>query len=254
MRMKTCCLSIAGIFGLTLSGASTKVPDARTPVLLELFTSEGCSSCPPADRLLEFFDRNQPVDGATLIVLSEHVDYWDHLGWKDPYSSHQFSERQEQYGRRLHVESVYTPQLVVNGRAQVVGSDAAEAKAAIRRSIGHARVPVTISAVTRKGQQITLHLEAGGLQAKAAAATVYVAIADDEDVSQVSRGENAGRALRHVAVVKSLRAVGETGKDGVFSQTMILPAPSESGKLTRLVVFLQEKNSGQISGVAQELK
>ncbi len=101
--------------------AAMAVEPVRAPVLVELFTSEGCSSCPPADRLLEQLDPH-------VIVLSEHVDYWDHQGWKDPYSSHSYTQRQESYGRQFAIDGVYTPQMVIDGVAQFNGSDAQRAQ------------------------------------------------------------------------------------------------------------------------------
>src|SRR5215472_17815121 len=126
---------------------------APRPVVVELFTSEGCSSCPPADALLLKLDRTQPVPGALVIALSEHVDYWDHLGWRDPYSSPVFSRRQEHYGQIFHVDS-YTPQIVVDGTSEAVGSDARQVENAIRRSAEAEKLQVEISPVFTNGRGV----------------------------------------------------------------------------------------------------
>jgi hypothetical protein len=221
----------------------------RTPVLLELFTSEGCSDCPPADRLLESLDKKQPVTGAQLIVLSEHVDYWNHLGWKDPYSLHLFSERQETYAARLHVSDIYTPQLLVDGQAQLVGSDESAARAAIRKAMERTKVPVSISGVSKEGSNVRLHMTVGVLPANSG--SVYIALADNDDLSQVSRGENAGHALAHVAVVRSLTSVGEAGRGRQFSQDLILPLGTAGAKGLRVIGFVQDKVSGAVLGSGQ---
>src|SRR5258708_5969754 len=177
--------------GVCLRG-SAENKGARVPVLLELFTSEGCSSCPPADRLLETLDRTQPVGGAELIVLSEHVDYWDGLGWKDPFSSPQYSARQYGYASKFHLGTVYTPQLVVDGRVQLFGGAVREAIAAIENERREQKIAVVVSHSVRNGNQVTAHIEVPAQQAQidAGAAVLYVALAENKTQTQVARGEN----------------------------------------------------------------
>ena len=175
-----------------------------TPVLVELFTSEGCSDCPPADALLAKLDAQSPA-GIQPIVLSEHVDYWNHIGWADPYSSRSYSERQTAYGNRFGLSSVYTPQMIVDGSAEFVGSDSDKALASIGKAAQREKIPVRISAVQiRNGSELQATVETGALPDSSRKAEVFVAAALNHAESSVARGENAGRHLSHVAVLRKL--------------------------------------------------
>ncbi|HBY60983.1 MAG TPA: DUF1223 domain-containing protein [Solibacterales bacterium] len=185
--------------GLAHSVAASNV---RTPVLVELFTSQGCSSCPPADRLLERLDREQPVAGADVLVLSEHVDYWNYLGWTDPFSSPAFSARQQRYVERFRLESAYTPQMVVDGASQFVGSDARRAEAAIAEAAGRPKKALRLEL---RGPALSFFVEQ-----PAAGEAVIVALARETASVGVGRGENAGRQLRHVAVAEKLIETGRS--------------------------------------------
>ena len=241
----TLCLSAGALFCVAADSGATRVP-----VLLELFTSEGCSDCPPADRLLELLDQKQPVAGADLIVLSEHVDYWDRLGWKDPFSSAQYTARQQDYSNKYRFDGVYTPQLVVDGRFGLVGSNGRDASSAIQKAIREKKLPIEISNVSRDGNQVTAHIELHGDQSfKGRRAVLYVAIADNRAESHVVRGENAGRSLAHVAVTRVLRHVGAVDLDSASAKDISLSVqPAASG--SRLVAFIQDPKSGHVLGVA----
>ncbi len=119
--MKKFCFLLLAFSLAFVSGVS-----AQTPVVIELFTSEGCSSCPPADALLVELSHKSPPSGAQLILLGEHVDYWNYIGWTDRFSSAAFSDRQNNYAKQLHLATVYTPQMVIDGHLQLVGNGAAE--------------------------------------------------------------------------------------------------------------------------------
>lgn len=224
---------------------------ARVPVLVELFTSEGCSDCPPADALLEKLDRSQPVDQAHLIVLSEHVDYWNDIGWRDPYSSHEYSGRQGAFAGHFGLGSVYTPQMVVDGRFELVGSDERSAIRAIETATRVEKISVSLSSIHLEGaNMVALHVETGPLPPSMAAeaANVLVAAADDSDESQVRGGENAGRTLRHVAVVRNLVPVGTVTKTGAFSEDVRINLRGGSSRNIRLVAFAEDETAGRILG------
>src|SRR5271156_251986 len=224
----------------------------RTPVLVELFTSEGCSDCPPADALLEKLARSQPVSGAELVVLSEHVDYWDDAGWRDPYSSHEYSERQNAYAGQFNLDSVYTPQMVVDGRLELVGSDERRALAAIANAAKTAKLPVSISAVHLETPGVvSLHVNAGQLPSSfaTASAEVWIAAADESDESHVSRGENAGRNLKHIAVLRSLTRAGTADRAGEFSRDVRININQGSAAGLRLPPR-RLKPAGRVLGVA----
>lgn len=227
----------------------------RIPVLVELFTSEGCSSCPPADKFLEKLDR-QPISAAEMIVLSEHVDYWNHIGWKDPYSSHLYSDRQSTYASRFGLDSVYTPQMVVDGATEFVGSNSALADKAFAQVLNTPKIAVHLSSVSLGPvQTLRARVEVDALPSsiRQREAEVYVVLALNHAESRVSGGENGGRTLSHVAVVRDLVKVGPLKHDSGFAQDIQLRL--ESGLDTRnlrLIAFVQEPKQGKVLGAAEQ--
>jgi hypothetical protein len=245
--------SMAAILAATCSQLLRAAePDTPSvPVLVELFTSEGCSSCPPADTLLAKLDQLQPVSGATLIVLSEHVDYWDHDGWLDPFSSADYTARQKEYGFRMNVPDVYTPQMVVDGHAQCNGSDPQKALHAIEEAAKDEKVPVTISDAKVENNVLTLHVKVSALPASipAKSANVLLAVADDHDQTHVGSGENAGKTLDNVAVVRTLMKAGKVDRKGDFSQDLKVRVKGDPKNL-RVAVIVQEMPAGRVWGLA----
>ena len=231
-----------------LAGAALLQPaePSRTPVLLELFTSLGCSSCPTADKLLAEVDRRQPISGARLIVLSEHVDYWDTPNWSDPFASVSFTNRQEAYDTRFGVEP-YTPQLIIDGTSALVGSDWAKAANAIQGTLNRPRIPVQVTA-TRAGSKAKVDVTAGP-SATENKAVVFVALAQDRVTSHVGGGENAGRDLSEVAVAYSIKELGKIDAHSTFNKSLSLdlPAKSQAGDL-RAVAFVRRSDTMQVVG------
>jgi hypothetical protein len=224
----------------TLCTAQTK-----TPVLVELFTSEGCSSCPSADQLLIRLDREQPVAGAEVIVLGEHVDYWDQDGWRDRFSSRTFTSRQENYANHFSGDA-YTPQMVVNGSVEFVGNDSDKALRTIAQEGKSSKAASQITLV-RDGDRLRITVTGAGSRG----VNVLCAITERDLSTHVGDGENRGRELHHTAVVRDLRKLGTT-RDGRFESDYPLHfSPDWRPENLRAVVFLQNGNAGPISGAAQ---
>lgn len=224
---------------------------ARVPVLVELFTSEGCSDCPPADALLALLDQKQPIAGVDAIVLSEHVTYWNHQGWRDRFSMDANDERQREYARQFSLTDVYTPQIVVDGATQLVGSDGPKLQVEIERAASRPKLALAIAQARQAdgAVQFAVNADTGGK------ANIVAAVAENATVTEVARGENAGRTLHHVAVVRVMKDFGPRAADG---RTLELRsrevADAEAGSTPlRLVVFLVSRKDGHVLGAAAQV-
>jgi hypothetical protein len=242
-------MSIPVFLSPSLAANQPAPPDQPpVPILLELFTSEGCSSCPPVDEFVRHMDETQPVAGAYLIVLSEHVDYWDHDGWKDKYSSAQFTERQNGYVHAMNLQTAYTPQMVIDGYIELKGSSS-DIEQTFAKELKTPKIPVRIASasIDAPSQQLKVKVEADA--AEKHGGTVWLAVALDHAASQVSAGENSGKQLQHVAVVEELRKVGKLDKGKQFSQDITLKLkPDTDPKNLRIIAFIQESNEGKVLG------
>jgi hypothetical protein len=223
---------------------------ASTPVLVELFTSEGCLSCPPADALLTRLGRTQPVHGADIIALEEHVDYWDSLGWKDPFSSVAATARQNEYGQAFGGRQVYTPQMVVDGRTEFVGSSDMDALRAIRLASKEPKTAMQLS--WEAGETLSIHVDPLGGTAHKDGQQLILVVAENMLHSMVKRGENSGRALEHNGVVRQLIPVGriDTTPAGFSSKVAVHLNHEWNRANLRAVVFVQERDSRHVLAAA----
>jgi len=253
-------LCVSGLFGASAIGQAgektAQTPSGHgssNPVLVELFTSEGCSSCPPADEFVRKLDQLQPVAHAQLIVLSEHVDYWDHEGWKDPYSSPELTDRQAAYEHVLGLNSPYTPQLIVDGGSEIHLTDRQQIEKAFQQAAATPKISVLLDGVsidTANPRLLRAHVAADADTAKNSA-DVYLAIALDHAESQVLRGENGGRHLVHTAVVLQLVKIGKLEKGKNFAQDVkVQLKPGVDPHILRVIAFVQTPGPGKLLGAA----
>ncbi len=239
------------------AGGTTGVPataGAPVPVLVELFTSEGCSSCPPADTVLTRLAAEKTVGNAEIVTLAFHVDYWDRLGWKDCFSSAAFTERQNRYAEAWKSDRVYTPQAVVDGRVEFVGTDVPRALAALDESAARPHATVTLSlasddAPRTRAVRVAIDPPIGATFT----GDVLLAVAEDGLASEVTAGENARKRLEHTGVVRSLTRIGRLTKGGpvrLDSVKVPIDAAWSSGRL-RAVVIVQDEKTREIHGSGQ---
>jgi hypothetical protein len=240
---------------MPLLAAGSRAQQAPAPVLIELFTAEGCSSCPPADQFLGQLDSAQPIRGAHLIVLSEHVDYWDRQGWPDPYASNAFTERQVAYERRLKVSEPFTPQFIVDGTVDMRLSRRERISGQLLAAAAAAKIPVSIE---------SLHVDSGAKPTLSGVVSVtgltgerpcelFLGVALDHADTEVLRGENRGRHLMHVAVLRELVRVGAVAPGAASHQPFSLELHQglDSAPL-RVIAFLQQPGPGAVLGAAEQ--
>jgi hypothetical protein len=247
-------LAMGAVAATTAAVAQDKSSGAtatQRPVLVELFTSEGCSDCPPADAALEQLDAKQSIPGVHAIVLSEHVTYWDHQGWSDPYSLDAMDQHQQQYVNHFSLPSPATPEFVVDGAAEVAGNNPPKLEEEIRQAAARPKIELQIG---------DAHIAADGavdFSVKAAPGrkgTLVAAVAEDGTQTKVARGENAGRTLHYVAVVRAFKEFGSNALDGrpLHWSGSELERAEKDGAPMRLVVYVYNFSNGQVLGVAEQ--
>jgi len=240
-----------GLLGLTVAGSAVLRHNDGDPcqagmkgfAVVELFTSEGCSSCPPADALIarvQQQDKDLPV-----YVLAYHVDYWDRQGWKDAFSNAANTQRQQQYASWLKIESIYTPQVVVNGRTEFVGSEAGTLARAIKNALQQTdELQLQLSSLQLDKGQLNWTGTVDGATATQHHYSLVVAIVQRTATTQVKGGENSGRTLSHVQIVRALSVSALEGKGENAGQLVwpagVTPADSE------IIAFLQNSDNGEI--------
>jgi hypothetical protein len=249
------CASLALAAALPLLAAGSHAEVAGAPVLIELFTAEGCSSCPPADHFLEQLDTTQPIRGAHLIVLSEHVDYWDRQGWPDPYASKSFTDRQVAYERSLKVSEPFTPQFVVDGTIDMRLSRREQIGKQLLAAAAAAKIPVSIESLRVGGDAapvISGVVLVSGMTGDRPC-ELFIGVALDHADTQVLRGENRGQHLTHVAVLREFVRVGAVAPGAASRQSFSLAlSPGLERAPLRVIAFVQQPGPGAVLGAAEQ--
>jgi len=238
-----------------MTDATTK-PERRSPVVIELFTSEGCSSCPPADQLLSQMEAEQPIAGVEIIGLEEHVDYWNHDGWTDPYSSAQWTLRQQEYVAKLRGKGPYTPQMIVDGQKELVGNNTAEVRQSVQEAAQSEKIALSIAVQTRANdgtQSFEVKVGSAGATIEQRRADVWLVVTERGLSTPVKAGENKGKTLEHASIVRSLQKIGlaASNDSGQYTATpQVTFRPDWRKENLRVVVFVQDRETWRILGAA----
>ena len=240
---------------------TTSTPGSKTgSAVLALYTSEGCSSCPPADALLANIQQRATKNKLPIYPLAFHVDYWDHLGWKDPYSSPEFTKRQRTYASVWNARQVYTPQMIVNGNTGFVGSNSRTAQQQINAALTvkpDVQIALTATTNRRTPLQTTVAYNITPLKDDLPETLVLsVALTQNGIATKVQAGENGGRELLHQAVVRMFKTIPLTKENLVGSIPFSLPdqennAQKPDPKQTRILAFVQDIKTMRILGASQ---
>lgn len=232
------------VFTLWFCTSSTTVknkPESNEIAVLELFTSQGCSSCPPADKLVATYTSKENV-----IPLSFHVDYWDRLGWKDPFSSHGYSQRQYMYASALH-SNVYTPQLVINGTSEMVGSDANKISTALNKIFSEqSDASLTIRKAQIQNGKININFDVSG---NIQNSVLNIAVIEKKTVTPIKAGENGGATLTDFNVVRNFKTVPKV-ESGENNTSIDFPLILKSSNRA-VVLYLQQKKDNHISAASK---
>ena len=232
---------LSAAVAVSMGAAAAVAGNAKPVTLVELYTSQGCSSCPPAERFSVELNARDDV-----VVLTLHVNYWDYIGWRDPFASEATTERQRAYGRRLARGMVYTPQMVIDGVHDEVGSDQRGVNRAIAEARKADRLRLDIEVTSDGNDGLLVSLPGGRFDG---AATVWLARFDAEQETSVTRGENTGRMLRTVNVVRDLRRIGSwTGAPVDFHLPASLLTAGEGGR-DGCAIIVQAEGPGAVLGI-----
>jgi hypothetical protein len=247
LRTILCLMALAVTLGLGLNSRSSWAGDPPGVAVVELFTSDGCSSCPPADKLLAKLVADQAQSKAPVYCLTFHVDYWDELGWPDRFADPRFTQRQRNYAQALKLRSIYTPQMIVNGQAEFVGSQAKSAAESIASALqSPSLMNIRLTAKRLAADTVQIHFD---LSNQSTGAVLHLALVENGLQSKVQRGENAGETLHHANVVRAWRTA-DLNSHTSADTTLEVPRDVNTSR-SRIIGFVQELTTKRILGANQ---